>query len=52
MRDVAIDLAAPFIFESITNSEPELQVDANAGILQIRAIKLCQISGEIIQVKD
>jgi hypothetical protein len=52
MRDVAVDLAAPFVFKSITNSEPELQVDADAGILQIHAVKLCHISGEIIQAKD
>ena len=52
MGDVILDTAAPFVFDSITDSDAEINLDSETWSLQIPAVKLCDISGEISRVEN
>ncbi|KIX03741.1 uncharacterized protein Z518_07294 [Rhinocladiella mackenziei CBS 650.93] len=52
MSNDAVRVVTPVVFDSVTDSEPEILIDANTGSLQIRAWRLCAVTGEIVQGHD
>lgn len=51
MTDNTLESAAPFIFDTMMDTDPELHIDIDNGLLQTHAVNICDISGEITRTE-